>query len=122
MAMPEGAELLPELEQDLPRGRQLPLNSRRLTASHMRQIAEALELPTKASPEELHQLIEGRLDDMGRQSRNVQAIVQETTGTEVSCASPRTTPRSSRDYARSGTELPNTLRNCHRNLESNDWS
>ncbi len=45
----------------------------------MLQIAEALELPTKASPAELRQLIDGILDDMGHQSRNVQAIVQETT-------------------------------------------
>ncbi len=52
-------------EQGLLRGKPLPLNSNRLS-SHLQQIASALELPMRASPKEVCQMIDGRLDVMGR--------------------------------------------------------
>ena len=65
--------------RELPRGKLLPLNSKRLTAAHLRQIAEALGLPTTGSADELRSMVEGKLGtDCGREVRNVQAIVQDT--------------------------------------------
>ena len=43
--------------------RPLPLNSKRLTAALLRQLAGGLELPVTASPDELRQLIEGKLEE-----------------------------------------------------------
>ncbi len=48
-----------------PRGRRLPLNSKRLTGAHLRQIGGALGLPTGRSGEETRQLIEGKLAERG---------------------------------------------------------
>ena len=59
-----------------PRGRRLPLNSRRLTAAYLRQLSEALGLPTIGSAEELRQQIEGKLAE--RDDPTIQVIVQET--------------------------------------------
>ena len=63
----------------VPRGRALPLNSKRLTAVHVRQLANALDLPTSGSVDQLWQLVEGKLmSESGREVCNVQVIVQET--------------------------------------------
>ena len=59
-----------------PRGRRVPLNSRRLTAVHLRQVGRALDLPTSGSADEVRQLIEGKLAD--RDAQNVQVMVDET--------------------------------------------
>ena len=44
-------------------GKLLPLNSRRLTAAHLRHIAGAMGLPSTGSADEVRQLIEGKLGD-----------------------------------------------------------
>ena len=42
-------------------GRVYPLNSKRLTVKHLKLLAEALELPTSCSVDELRQLVDGTL-------------------------------------------------------------
>ena len=58
-------------------GKLLPLNSRRLTAAHLRHIAGAMGLPSTGSADEVRQLIEGKLGDE-REVRNVQVILEES--------------------------------------------
>ena len=63
---------------EIPSGRVVPLNSRRLTATHLRQVAEALGLPTTGSTDQLRQLIEGKLEsDKHVEAANVQVVLQE---------------------------------------------
>ncbi len=64
-------------EEDLPHGRVLSLNSRRLKAAHLRALAEQLDLPTSASTDETRQLVEGKLEGLNKEPRNVQVIIQE---------------------------------------------
>ena len=52
----------------------LPLNSRRLTASHLRCLAAELEVPTGASTNEICQMIDGKLAESGKDV-NVQAVL-----------------------------------------------
>ena len=66
-----------DLVDTAPRGRLLPLNSRRLTSAHLKQIAESLGLPTTGSSDEIRQLIEGKLQE-SRDVRNIQVVVDET--------------------------------------------
>ena len=47
---------------EIPNGRVVPLNSRHLTAAHLKQVAEALELPTSGAADQLRQLIKGKLE------------------------------------------------------------
>lgn len=54
-----------------------PLNSRRLVTQYVHQIAAAMELPTKASPANLRQMVEGKLIASGREPQNVQVRVIE---------------------------------------------
>ena len=44
----------------------LPLNSKRLKASHLRWLVTALEVPTAALGDELRQMIDGRLAEGGK--------------------------------------------------------
>ena len=60
--------------------RPLPLNSKRLLAAHVRQLARTLELPTTASANEIRQMIDGKLTEMGREPPNVQVVVQRELG------------------------------------------
>lgn len=53
----------------------LPLNSRRLTADWIQAIAKALELPTAASQEDLRQMVDGKLSDLGKVPLNVQVVL-----------------------------------------------
>lgn len=56
----------------------VPLNSRRLTAAHLKRVTEALELPTTGSTDQLCQLIEGKLEsERNIEATNVQVIIQE---------------------------------------------
>ena len=55
-----------------------PLNSRRLTAWHLRILAKALGLPTGGSPDQLRQFAEGKVRD----HHNVMVVVQESGKTE----------------------------------------
>ena len=58
-----------------------PLNSRRLTAAHLRAIAEAIGLPTGGSVDQLRQCIEGKLQTE-REDPNVVVIIKEIQTTE----------------------------------------
>ena len=69
----EGDERYVELA---PRGRPLPLNSKRLTAAHVQQLARTLGLPTTASPDDIRRMIDGKLAEIGREPPNVQVVVQ----------------------------------------------
>ena len=60
-----------------PSQRPLPLNSKRLTATLLRQLAVGLELPTAGSLDELRQVIDGRLTELGRDPLNTQVLLQE---------------------------------------------
>lgn len=63
---------------EMPRGGRYPLNSKRLTAVHLRRLAGALGIPTSASSEDLRQLIAGKLEEMGREPMNVQVGLHKT--------------------------------------------
>ena len=67
---------------ELPHGKVLPLNSRRLISTHLKQVAEKLELPTTGSADQICQLIEGKLQE-SREVSNVQVVVQESTFWEL---------------------------------------
>ena len=74
----EGSEEGPRDPAVLPRGKRIPLNSRKLTVAHLKQIAKAMELPTVGSADELRQQIEGKLTSQeGCEVSTVQVIVQE---------------------------------------------
>lgn len=62
---------------DIPEGQVLPLNSRRLVAEHVKAIATSMGLSTRASTDEVRQMVDGRLSEDGREPRNVQVVVQE---------------------------------------------
>ena len=57
-------------------GRPMPLNSRRVTGPILRSVAATLGLPTRASAEELRQMIDGRLEELGREPRDVLVVVE----------------------------------------------
>ena len=74
---------------NLPEGRVLPLNSRRLKAEYIKAIASNMDLPTRASIDEVRQVIEGKLSESGREPRNVQVVIQEPKeGTESDAHTP----------------------------------
>ena len=56
----------------------LPLNSRRLTITMLKQLAGALGLPRSASADELRQLISGQLEGMDKEPMQVQVVLQKT--------------------------------------------
>ena len=58
-----------------PRGTVMPMNSKRLMKTYLSRINEKLELPAKASTEEMRQIIEGKLWEMGKKPHNVQVEV-----------------------------------------------
>ena len=53
----------------------LPFNSKRLTTNHLRHLASELEVPTTASPDEIRQMIDGKLTEAGREVLNVQVVL-----------------------------------------------
>ena len=62
-----------------PRGagaRPMPLNSRRVTRPVLRSLAAELGLPTSASTEDLRQMVDGKLADMGREPRDVLVVIE----------------------------------------------
>ena len=63
-------------DDSIPEGLTLSLNSSRLKGAQLRLLAEAMNLPTKASIEETRQLIEGALGQ-NREPAMVQVIIQE---------------------------------------------
>ena len=63
------------------------MNSKRLTAVHLRRVAEALELPTAGATDQLRQQIEGKLESEKHiEATNVQVIIQEEQYVEVKVA------------------------------------
>ena len=64
----------------LPRGRTLPLNSKRLTGPLVQQIAKSMGLPTSASLEDTRQMLEGKIGEMEREPRNMQVVLQDVEG------------------------------------------
>ena len=62
----------------VPRGQHLPLNSKRLTAAHLRQIASALDLPTTGAADQLRQVIEGKLETDGHEAINIQVVLEDS--------------------------------------------
>ena len=56
-------------EQTWPEGRTLPLNSRRLDAWHLQQLAVLLELPRNAFMDDTQQMIDRKLTEMGMSCR-----------------------------------------------------
>ena len=70
--MDEDAARDPEAQ---PCGACFLLNSRRLTAAHMRAIAQALDLPATGSTDTLRQCIEGQLQTDGREVSNILVIL-----------------------------------------------
>ena len=64
--------------QTLPEGKRIPFNSRRLPAAYLKQVGEALRLPTGGSREELRQLVEGKLaTKRGVEVSSVQVVAHE---------------------------------------------
>ena len=55
--------------------RPLPLNSKKITVAMLKQLARGLEVPTTSGGDELRQLVEGKLGDMGHEPRNTQLSV-----------------------------------------------
>ena len=53
----------------------LPLNSKRLTVNHLRQLASEVSVPTGVSSDELRQMIDGKLTEEGRDTPNVQVVL-----------------------------------------------
>ena len=53
----------------------LPLNSKRLTVSHLRRLASEVGVPTAASADELRQMIDGKLAEDGKDTPNVQVVL-----------------------------------------------
>ena len=55
----------------------MPLNSRRVTRSQLRAVAEKLGLPTSATGEDLAQIVSGKLTEEGRDPKNVQIVLSD---------------------------------------------
>ena len=55
----------------------MPLNSRRVTRSQLRAVAEELLLPTSATGEDLAQIVSGKLSEEGRDSKSVQVVLSD---------------------------------------------
>ena len=53
------------------------MNSRRLPVRILHLIVGMLDVPARVSSDKLRQLIEGQLAKIGKDSRNVQIIVEE---------------------------------------------
>ena len=53
----------------------IPLNSRRLTMMHLKRLTSSIGVPTDVAGEEVRQMIDGKLIEMGREPRNVQVIL-----------------------------------------------
>lgn len=58
------------------RGQYLPLNSKQLTATHLRQKASALE---PGAADQLQQVIEGKLETDGHETVNIQVVLGDST-------------------------------------------
>ena len=55
----------------------LPLTSKRLTAVHLRRLAQVLEIPASAMIEDTRLMIDGKLTEIGKEPQNVQVIIAD---------------------------------------------
>ena len=55
-----------------------PLNSRRMKAVYLRRVADKLGLPSNATANDLRQIVEGKLREMGHEPGNLQVAVEES--------------------------------------------
>ena len=53
----------------------VPLNSKRLTAVHLKRLVKALMVPTATASDEIRQMVEGKLEEQGHEAQNVQVIL-----------------------------------------------
>ena len=58
----------------------LPLNSKRLKVAFMKRIATSMSLPTAGSADDVRQMIEGQLTEMGKEPQRVQVLVSGESG------------------------------------------
>jgi len=72
----EAAEKEEEVEIMFPTGETYPLNSKRIVADQLSEVATLLDLPRGVSVAETRQLIDGKLLELEHEPRNVQVIVQ----------------------------------------------
>ena len=63
----------------VPHGNPLSRNLKRLTTAHVQQLAQMLELPTTVLSDNIRQVIDGQLAEMGRKPLNVQVVTQRET-------------------------------------------
>ena len=61
----------------------LPLSSQHLTTCNLKRIAQALEIPTTSSAAELCTLVDGKLTEMGKEPRNIQVQLHESSVIEL---------------------------------------
>ena len=57
----------------------VPLNSKWLTAGQLRYLAVALEVLSSGTSADIRLIIEGKLTELGRESHNVQVVIDEGT-------------------------------------------
>ena len=93
-------------------GKVYPLNSKRLTVKHLKLLAEALELPSSCSGDELRQLVDGTLRDRGRQPENVQVFVQQRRRVTVELEVTLMDERGEFGHSQSTSEETESLPNC----------
>ena len=67
-----------EDDNEVPLGQTYPLNSKRVKMTHLQRIAESLKLPTTGTAAVTRQLIEEKLLELGREPRNAQVVIQDT--------------------------------------------
>ena len=69
--------------QGLTASTRLPLNLRRMTVGHICRLVSELGMPTSASSDELRQMIDGKVEELGKDVMNVQfVLVSNETGSE----------------------------------------
>ena len=74
-------------EQEVLTDRVLHLSPKRITAHHLQQISEALQLPASGSADQMCQLIEGKFrSDQDRDPTNVQVVIKECSLMKVTLA------------------------------------
>ena len=61
----------------------MPLSSKQITFPRLHRIAAALCMLTQASITDTRLMIEGKLEEMGHDPRNVQVVVQEDDGSPL---------------------------------------
>ena len=67
-------------EPPIPEGTVYPLNSKRLVTQQLQRLVGMLNLPMTASSSSTLQLLEGKLLELGHESKNVQVIVSDDGG------------------------------------------